>query len=221
MFDDYKIEILIITIFFFIASGLYVFNKFSSKKRIEALKKMAYKLGFHFIEESQENILSTLSIFKLFNLGYHQNVFNMMYGTYNGKKWFVFDFRFSVNAGNHEHISYHSAAFTKDNSTHLPPFSLGPESFIKKIATAFNSQDINFSSNPQFSEKYLLEGEDESLIRQVFTTEVLRFFEQKENGLNLEANGTNFIYFKYDQRIKPEEVKNFLDEANQSLEVFR
>ncbi|KAA3608753.1 MAG: hypothetical protein D8M58_18625 [Calditrichaeota bacterium] len=65
-----------------------------------------------------------------------------------------------------------------------------------------------------------MEGEDESENSRVFTTKVLQFFEQKENVLNLETNGTNFIYFKYDQRINPNEVKDFLVEANESLNIF-
>lgn len=220
MLENYILELVFVLVIFLIIWFLSFLNKSYESKRNAALKKTAYKHGFQFIGEPQENMQKSLSTFNLFNLGYHKNIFNLMYRNYNGKKWYLFDYRFSVNAGNQEHKSFHSVAFTKENSVALPSFSIEPKDFIKKIATTLDSKDINFISNPHFSKKYVLKGEDETLIRQIFTAKVLHFFELKENKLKIEANGTSFICYLYDQRIKPGEVMHFLGEATQSLEIF-
>ncbi len=59
-------------------------------------------------------------------------------------------------------------------------FSFDSESFFHKIRNIIGYKDIDFDTHPNFSKNYLLNGEDENAIRNVFNEGVLYFFENKK-----------------------------------------
>ena len=73
---------------------------------------------------------------------------------------------------------------------------------------------------PTFSAKYLLRGNDEQKVREVFTHEVLAFFETQE-GVSTEGDGDQLIFYRGRKRIKPENVRAFMEEGLQVLRLFK
>ena len=94
----------------------------------------------------------------------------------------------------------------------LPEFELRPEHFFHKIGQALGYSDIDFETHPEFSRRYLLRGPDEAAIRDFFQPELLSFFESNQ-GVSLEASGDRLIYYRARKRIKPEEVRAFMEEG--------
>lgn len=64
-----------------------------------------------------------------------------------------------------------------DESLDLPRFELSPEGALEKVATALGGQDIDFESHPRFSGMYLLRGDKEARVRELFTAEVMERLE--------------------------------------------
>ncbi len=59
------------------------------------------------------------------------------------------------------------------NDFTMPEFTLMRETAMDRVAEALGAQDIDFDTNPEFSEKFLLQGNDEEAIRQFFVPEML------------------------------------------------
>jgi hypothetical protein len=67
-------------------------------------------------------------------------------------------------------------------------------------------------THPSFSKKYLLRGEDESRIRELFNDDVLNFFET-QNTVSVQADGGQFVIYRPKKCIKPDELRQFMDEG--------
>jgi len=98
----------------------------------------------------------------------------------------------------------------------LPSFELRPEHFGHKIASSLGSQDIDFDTNPVFSKKYLLRGSDEAAVRELFGSEVIRFFE-KHSEWCVEGQGEWMIFYREQKVLKPKDITTFLEEVTEFL----
>ncbi len=96
----------------------------------------------------------------------------------------------------------------------LPHFVLEKEGYFDKIfdrVMAFSGQkDIDFELFTHFSKKFLLKGEDEHTIRQLFTPDLIHFFEN-EDIYHIECNGEALLIFKYLRLAKTEEATKMVD----------
>ena len=101
----------------------------------------------------------------------------------------------------------------------FPRFQLRPKTFINKIIEAFGAQDINFESFPIFSKNYTLTGNNETEIRELFSPEVIKFFESHISTF-VEAEGSVLIYYKHGIRCKPEDFGSFYESAELALSIL-
>ncbi len=63
-------------------------------------------------------------------------------------------------------------------------------------------------------------GNDEQKVREVFTHELLAFFEAEE-GISAEGSGDQLIFYRGGERISPEDVRPFMEEGLQVFRLFR
>ena len=70
----------------------------------------------------------------------------------------------------------------------LPTFFLRPEWYLDKIGTVFGWQDIDFALRPQFSHRYLLQGEDELTVRYFFSNDTLDLLEEHKEHVFISPN---------------------------------
>lgn len=75
----------------------------------------------------------------------------------------------------------------------LPDFTLENEGLLDLLGLS-TRKDIDFKSNPNFSKRYILSGEDENAIRELFTNELLAFLEAQENIYIESVNNALLIY---------------------------
>jgi len=92
--------------------------------------------------------------------------------------------------------------------------------------TTFKSeyQDVDFTSHPEFSKSYLLQGEDEENIRAIFTAKLLDYFLTHEK-ITVEGKGNILIVYRdsflgSDNRIATDEWTAFMDAAYQVFQQF-
>ena len=89
-------------------------------------------------------------------------------------------------------------------------------------------EDIDFESNPDFSDHYRLTGKldaeqplhsNEKKVRNIFNKNVLDFYE-KNVGICTEAMDKTLIYYRHDKRVSPENIEGFLKEGIKVLSLF-
>jgi hypothetical protein len=189
------------------------------KKRTEALRQIATDLEFDFFPRGDAGLLRELSPFHLFAQGHSRRLYNLMRGQANKLEVDIFDFNYTIGAGQHQHTHSQTVVcfHLPDNS--LPQFSMRPESIWHKIGTWFGYQDINFETHPTFSRKYLLRGREEDAIRDLFGPEVLDYFEGT-NGVSLEGGGDLLVYYRTGKRTDPRQVRSLLEDGFAVLGLF-
>lgn len=100
----------------------------------------------------------------------------------------------------------------------IPIFTMEKEAVLEKLfdrVMAFTGyKDINFEMYPNFSNKFLLMGNNESEIRSFFTDKIVRFFENNQI-YHLESNGEAIIIFDKIKLARTDETIAFIDYAKE------
>jgi hypothetical protein len=198
------------------------FSYLQEKKRAEALRQVAEELQFDFTPKGDGGLLGELTgqgLF-LFSQGHRKKVYNVLRGRAGGLEVAIFDYDYTTGGGKNSHTHRQSAVAFRFDGPPLPAFSLRPENVWHKIGQLFGYQDIDFDEHPTFSSRYLLRGPDEAAVREVFTDEVLSFYEGMQ-GVSTEANGDRLLFYRHEKRVKPERIRPLLEEGFKILAVFR
>jgi len=190
------------------------------KKRREAFKTISRELGFSFEPYPKNDPYLEYNNFKLFHMGRNLGVKNFMKGRFQGIDFEVYDFHYTVGFGKNKQHYNQTIAVANFDDLDLPLFVLGPESFFSKVAKLFGKNDINFVSHKKFSDTFLLKGDDEMGIRQVFKTHVLDFFEDINKNINIEAEKGRIMVYKHNKTIKPKYLKNHLFEVATIVKII-
>jgi len=186
------------------------------KQRTETLKNHSLRTGFNFKKDAIDIDLGTFSI----NTGHSRKIYNAMEANKDNIKWNIFDYRYVVGYGKNR-TSYNQTVFMAEKQgLNLPKFYLIPEHFFHKIGNIVGYKDIDFDSYPVFSKKYFLKGKNEARIRQLFTPEKLRYFEQNIIKDSIESDGNRLIYYKPFKRIKPMDLTKKFEEVKRILGMF-
>ena len=101
----------------------------------------------------------------------------------------------------------------------LPHFAVRPEGIFHKIGGALGYQDIDFQAHPQFSQMYLLRGDDEPRIRELFGEERIAFFERHPK-ISVEGADNQLIFYRHRKRSRPAEVRQLMDEGFRVFKLF-
>ncbi len=94
----------------------------------------------------------------------------------------------------------------------LPSFTLRPKNLFHKIGRVFGYQDINFDSHPAFSKQCLLRGTDEEAVRNIFTDELLAYYDECKD-LSTEGDGDKLMFYRADDKVPPQDMRPFLEEG--------
>ncbi len=211
------IVIIIIVLF-----GIIIYASYAvEKKRTEGMQRVATQLGMNF-SAGDIGLMSTLRStgeFSLFSQGHSQRIKNVMSGTRQNIDATIFDYTYVTGHGKNRHTHQQTVLAMKLDKGFFPKFSLKPESIFHKVGTIFGYQDIDFENHPAFSSKYLLRGVDENSIRSLFTGTVIAFYES-EPGFCTEGEMNQVLFYKHGVRVKPENIRPFLDKGLRLLAIL-
>lgn len=188
---------------------VYLYQRKKERERTEAMRSVANFLQWNFVDVAPWNMIANLDNFTLFNHGHSKQVKNFMYGEANGVKAAMFDYIYVTGSGKNRATHFQTVTYLEPANLRTPYFSLRPEGFFTKIMTAFGYQDIDFGQRPEFSNKYLLRGQDEMAIRQAFNDQLLSFFETYQ-GTSVDAGNNQLFVFRAGYRCQPQEAQNQL-----------
>jgi hypothetical protein len=199
---------------------LVLYANKKAAERTRAMQQAAFALGWSFAAEPPLSIIPGLEQHHLFSQGHSKKLYNMLYGSIDGARAAIFDYKFTVGHGKHSQTYNQTVVYFQSERLSLPSFSLRPESFGHKLISALGYQDIDFSNRPTFSGKYLLRGQDEQAIRQTFQDSVLAYY---ENNLKLYTDGgaNQVFFYRQGVRVEPPNVRSFLDWGLGLLNLFQ
>jgi hypothetical protein len=178
-------------------------------RRRQAWQALAGELGFKY---SDRNLtLSSWYPFRLFQRGHRRRAENLLSGEAQGRRVFLTDYRYTTGSGGSGQTTHRvTLCILETPELDLPFFYLRPERFLDTFGEMFGGQDIDFEDDPAFSRAFVLQGEDEARIREVFTPEVRGFcVRHAEEHLHAEGSGKG-VLVHCGRRIKPGEHENLM-----------
>lgn len=188
-------------------------------KRTRDLSVVARQLSFQFVPQGHDKFHQSLEEFHLATLGIRQRLSNLMHGKIEGTDVAVFDYEYLIPNGKSSRTVSQTVIWLQRRGTKRTEFALRPESIWNAIGTWIGHGDINFDSHPTFSHDYLLRGDDENAVRELFTDDVLAFYEQ-HSGLSTEGAGNKLLVYRDEVLLAPDDIKPFLKEALQLLSLL-
>ncbi|NQU98942.1 hypothetical protein HQ533_05755 [Candidatus Woesearchaeota archaeon] len=212
-FSPFLFVLVIIALVFGLA---YYFDK----KRRQAMSEEAVRIGFSFEPKGDDGFVEKLLVFKSFKKGHRHRAKNVLKGRRNSLSWSIFDYRYSVGYGKHSR-TYNQTVAMVNLGIMAPSFYLTKGSFLHKLGSTFGYRDIDFESNPEFSKKYYLSGQDEQAIRKLFSSNILNFFGSVEVKFTVEAEGDKLVVFRPNKKVKPVEIDDYIQDASKIVTVFQ
>ena len=181
----------------------------AAKQHSDAMQVIARSLNLKFNPDGNEKLHQSLQRFHLATLGHYSSMTNLLYGQRDGTDIAIFEYEYPRGKNN---IIRQTVIWMQRPGTRLTEFSLRPESVWNQLGGWSGHGDINFDSRPNFSRDYLLRGDDEEAIRELFTDDVLSFYERHPE-LTTEGEGNKLLFYREGVVVQPENLQSFLKEA--------
>ena len=188
------------------------------KKRTEKISGVAEELGLQFSAEENGPLLGKLQVFQMFNKGRARKMKNVMTAETDAASLAIFEYQYTTGSGKNSKTHRFTVAAMETPALQLPQFTTRPEGFLDRIGSAMGFQDIDFDEHPEFSDAFVLKGEDETAIRAFFDQRMLDLFANNK-GVYVDADGSMLTYRK-PGRQKPEAIPDFMAEAYEFLNAF-
>jgi hypothetical protein len=197
----------------------YIIANIRQRKRSEAMQRIADGLGLTFIRQGGAELLERLYWCELFSRGRGKKITNLMRGSSAGRELAVFDYEYVTGSGKSRHVWRTTVACLRFDGPGLTHFVLRPEGTWDKISNWFRGSDIDFDTHPEFSRRFVLRGENEKGIRNLFTRDVLEFFE-RHPGTSAEGADQALLFYRHGKRISENEISTFLANSFELLTLI-
>jgi hypothetical protein len=185
----------------------------AEKRRREQMRQQAALLGFSFEEERALDAEPYREL-RLFTRGRGRRLKNILCRRSDRTETLVLEFSYKQGGGKSSSHHTLTVMLRKSPGLFAPQFELRPEGIHDKVASWFGYQDIDFPEDPEFSSRYLLRGENEERIREIFSMPV-RLQLRERTGWSAEGRGEWVGVYQGSRRAKPEEISGFVQEAEQ------
>ena len=194
------------------------FNK--GKKRTETMEQLAKELEMSFKAKDEYGLKNLLKDFNIAKRGHSNKIKNILQKKEEeqGFDIRIFDYHYIIQAGSTAVPVSHTVFFVQSKKLELPQFLLKPENFFHKIDNYLGlQQDIDFEQFPEFSDQYLLQGEEEDLVRKEMSDEVLKFFTIEKDWC-LEGLNYFLIFYPKKGQIPKEKINLFYEKG---IEIYK
>ncbi|MEL0583803.1 MAG: hypothetical protein AAES65_02820 [Candidatus Thiodiazotropha sp. (ex. Lucinoma kazani)] len=101
----------------------------------------------------------------------------------------------------------------------IPHFDLSPKDGSKRTLNS-EFRSVGFDDAHGFTQHYNLAAREEASVRLLFNDELLAHFAH-DPGWVVESRGRQVIFYHKDERLKPERIADFIEQAQAHIERFR
>jgi hypothetical protein len=201
----------------------FIWSHRQQAARVEAMRKAAAELGLSFDAEPAA-MCSKLGGLWLMQQGHSAKLTSAISGERSGATYHVFDYRYTTGSGKSARTWNQTVLAWHLPGRALTRFQLRPEGFWHAIGAFLGMQDIDFASHPAFSRAYVLKGDNEKAIEQLFEPHVLDQL-ARDTGWSVECTGDWMLIYRHGKRIDgaevtAEEIEKFIDATWRVCEVF-
>ena len=187
--------------------------------RTRNLETEARSLGFMFTPWiGSESTPKITTPFLMKDAGAYKNVLS---GSYAGLEVQVFDYSHTSGGVSNSTTTTQTVAVYKKN-VGLPTFVLGPGGLAAKIIDALEHQNVELNLDPEFSHRYSVRGPDKERVRALFSDGLVAFLKslEKSKAWQVEGSGNALVIYRYARRVKPSEVRDFLQDTSSIAQSF-
>lgn len=200
--------------FFAFFAGLIYYALTLEKRRTKALKKLAGKKGYSFIEKGTEQ----LPLMNISRTAKNASYGNIISGDLNGIAFKMYDYEYQTNMGNKSKVySQTIIAMPKE----ILDFSLSRESALDRFIPMVSQMDIDFQEYPEFSKKFRLIASDKTAIKNIFTKEVVDKLLALPQRFALEVREGTMYYYVPSYPMQQKDFDNYLDQGTKTLAIFQ
>lgn len=180
------------------------------------LQDLANDKGYHYTNKVDWNT-EYLKKFHFFEIRPIERKSNCLKGKFKDEKvsWEIADVTFSEGAA-FTAETFNTTLMILKLPKKIPVFTMEKEGVIDKILDRVRAysgyKDIDFEMYPEFSNKFLISGNNESEIRDFFTNDIISFFDNNQI-YHLESNGEAIIIFDKIKLARTDETVSFIEYA--------
>ncbi len=192
------------------------------KKRTEAWQASASELGYDFVGVIAPASLPNIGRFKIFSKGSSRKAKNAVRGSEGPSQITLTDYQYTTGHGKNRTTHSQTLCLVQSPEFSVPHCYLRPEvKLFDFLGKMFGGQDINFAEDPEFSKGFVLQGDDEEAVRELFQQQVRDFFvANKKKNWQFEASG-DAVCFHNGRRIKPQEASSLVADALEVVNLLR
>lgn len=205
------------------AGGILVFSIWiaisaaRARKRSQAFSASALEMGLAFeggtwSDPRKAPHLNTT----LFTKGSAKTFRNVMTGSSTGLHVSLFDYSYVVSDGRNSRTRAQTVASFSKTGMQLPEFQMGPKGLLQKFGDALFHANINFDSHADFSRRYQVRSFTQEKLVSCSLAEGL----DPKQEWRLEGSEETLIVYRAGKRVKPEDLRVFLDETARLASSF-
>jgi hypothetical protein len=197
------VEPLIIVGFIVIVVVFGVLGYISTRKRREAMRALAARLGLRFNAGKDRGLARRYRFLDKLRRGSHRYAFNILSGSYQGHNVTLFDYHYKTGSGKDTHHHYFSF-FILQLPISCPELVIAKEGFFSKVAQAIGYDDIDFESH-EFSRKFCVRSQDKKFAYDVCNARMIEFL-LSNSDLSIELEG-EVLTISFRSRLSPEHIE--------------
>lgn len=146
---------------------------------------------------------------------------NVMTGNYAGLETQLFDYSCTTGSVQHSTTTCQTVVVYTQN-VDLPWFLLEPKSLADKLLDALEHQNVELDCPPGLRLHYTVRGLDKARVCAFFDGRRIRLIENldRNQGWHIEGAGKTLVLYRYARKVKPAELKDFLQETSAIAQSF-
>lgn len=198
-----------------------IFGGLGTMKRAGNMAAAAQELGFTFTPWTNDPDTVPKVATELFRQNSLSGFHNVMTGNYASLETQAFDYAYSSgNVQNSRTTAQTVAVYTQN--VNFPLFTLQPANFALKILDTLQHQKVDLDYPPGSTHHYAVHGPNATSIKALFSAGLISFVEglDRGRGWHIEGAGKTLVLYRYNRRVQPAQLRDFLQESSSIAQSF-
>jgi hypothetical protein len=208
--------VVVFVVLFFV--GVFKLQARAAKKRTEAWRTEATRLGLSFVEELP-TLLDRRELMTVFETDGHAKFANVVSGELLGYALVVAEHSATVSSSERSYHYSETVCILQLPGASVPHFGLTKKSFLADSRPRKGAA-VSFADDPEFDNAFRLQGRDEAALRRTFTRDARRAVAQHWGAkLQIEGGGQTLVIHRC-ETIAPGEIEALVAQARSLATVF-
>ena len=201
---------------------LILFDMFTKRQRLAALRKAAERLGLTYTADDPEQLPLKLADFALFKLGQDGKAVNVM----RGDGVWLFEYSYRIPGRFRHNRRYQTVIYFQREEMDLPQFRLQPAGLLPAVMRELGYLDkekakqTQLTLHPDLADLYQLSSPQATLMPTLFNPALVANLAENP-GPSIEGAANDLIFYYDQKRFEPKELDAFYaNSAAQAALIF-